>query len=71
MNLKSVNSSHISATGYDHDKRVMTVVFKNGTTYEYGGVDGDAWMGMANAESKGRYLREMQKSGRHIARKLP
>lgn len=43
--------------GYDSKKRIMTVVFRDGTWWEYRDVPRDLWDDFRAAESKGRFLR--------------
>jgi hypothetical protein len=46
------------SAGYDPDSQVMTVLFRDGTWWEYRGVPENKWDGFKSAPSKGRYLRE-------------
>ena len=41
--LISIQSSNVSAAGYDVASLVMTVMFKNGAVYEYYGVQPEVW----------------------------
>jgi hypothetical protein len=43
--------------GYDYKTKTMTVVFRDGTWWEYKEVPVDMWSGFKVADSKGRYLR--------------
>jgi hypothetical protein len=43
--------------GYDYASGTMTVVFRDGTWWEYKGVPPELWDGFKSAESKGKYLR--------------
>lgn len=45
------------AAGYDLDREVLTVVFRDGTLYNYYGVDQFTWMNFKRAHSKGRFIR--------------
>ena len=46
------------AAGYDPRKQILTVVFRDGTWWNYYDVPQDLWDGFRAAESKGQYLRE-------------
>jgi hypothetical protein len=46
------------AAGYDKDTKIMTVVFRDGTWWNYYDVDFDTWEGFEYAESKGQYLED-------------
>lgn len=44
------------AAGYDSVKKVLTVVFRDGTHYNYYDVPINIWDGFRNAESKGKFM---------------
>ena len=44
--------------GYDYATNTLTVIFRDGTWWEYRGVPVDLWTGFKTAESKGRFLRD-------------
>lgn len=44
--------------GYDFKTNTMTVVFRDGTWWDYRGVPEDVWYDFVNAPSKGVFLRE-------------
>ena len=44
--------------GYDQKTQTLTVVFRDGTWWDYRGVPKNMWETFKAAESKGRYLRE-------------
>lgn len=44
------------AAGYDPKRKVLTVVFRDGTFYNYYDVDGNTWMAFKQAQSKGRFI---------------
>ena len=44
------------AAGWDNERRVMTVVFRDGTFYNYYGVSGLEWWNFIRSRSKGRAL---------------
>ena len=56
MQMTSVDSSNISAIGYDPATQELQVEFKNGTTYSYQGVTEGQYQELLNAPSVGRYF---------------
>ena len=46
------------AAGYDKDRQVITVVFRDGTFYNYYQVPYPMWQGFRMSQSKGKYIRE-------------
>jgi len=44
--------------GYDYTTGNLTVVFRDGTWWEYRGVPEEIWLGFRSADSKGRFMRE-------------
>lgn len=44
--------------GYEHATGTLTVIFRDGTWWNYYNVPPDMWNGFKNSKSKGRYLRE-------------
>lgn len=55
MNMVHVNSSAISAVGYDEQTRQMRIQFTSGRTYDFCGVPVSVYMGLMAASSKGQY----------------
>lgn len=43
--------------GYDYNTGTMTVIFRDGTWWEYREVPASVWVGFNSAESKGKFLR--------------
>lgn len=56
MDMLPVNSSYIAAIGYDPEKKVAHVEFKNGGSYRYENVDPAHFEDMKNAESVGKHF---------------
>lgn len=56
MDRKAVNSSNIQSVGYDPNRKVLEVEFKNGGVYQYDGVPQDMADAFVGAESLGRFL---------------
>jgi hypothetical protein len=44
------------AAGYDKARQCLTVVFRDGTYYNYYEVDGRTWQNFKRAKSKGRFI---------------
>jgi hypothetical protein len=59
MELINVDSSMISALGYDEQQQVLEVVFKPSGMYRYRNVPKEIYQQLLNADSKGSYMREM------------
>ena len=57
MKLTPVESSMISAVGYDSDTRTLQVAFSSGKRYEYHNVPQETYEELMAAESKGSYMR--------------
>ncbi len=60
MEMVRVSSSNVVSVG--HENSVMTVNFKNGTSYEYTNVSEDLYQDMLKAPSIGSYLNKFVKS---------
>ncbi|MBX2991477.1 MAG: KTSC domain-containing protein [Bacteroidetes bacterium] len=58
MERIGVDSSHISAVGYDSDNGTLEIQFKNGTVYQYFDVPSYEYDGLMAAESKGEYANQ-------------
>lgn len=63
--MEAVESSNLSAIGYDQDKHILAIQFKSGATYHYVSVASDQFFEFYNALSKGTYYSE------NIKGKLP
>ena len=59
MELINVDSSMISALGYDEQEQVLEVVFKPGGVYRYRDVPKEVYQELLDADSKGSYMRDM------------
>ena len=57
MHLTTVESSMIHAVGYDEETSEMEVVFTSGQVYRYVDVPREAYEGLLESDSKGRYMR--------------
>lgn len=54
--MNKVKSSHIDSTDYDAQKRILTIKFSNGATYEYEAVPQYIKTALDLAPSKGEYF---------------
>jgi hypothetical protein len=54
--MKKVSSSHVDSYEYNPEKKILTVVFKNGKTYEYHDVHPHEHAHLELAASKGSHL---------------
>jgi hypothetical protein len=59
MELINVDSSMISALGYDEQQQVLEVVFKPSGMYRYRNVPKEIYQQLLDADSKGSYMRDM------------
>ena len=58
MELINVDSSMISALGYDEQQQVLEVVFKPSGMYRYRNVPKEIYQQLLDADSKGSYMRD-------------
>ena len=56
MRRNPVDSSSLASAGYDGEREVLEVEFRNGGVYDYLGVPAKVYRAFMEAESKGRYL---------------
>ena len=56
MELTKVKSSMIEAVGYDHESRLLEVVFKDGEVYHFENVPVSEYVGLMRAPSKGLFM---------------
>ena len=70
MNFISVESSNLSAVGYDPDTQELQVQFKNGGIYSYEGVPHQTHADLVSAESIGSAFHKLIKSGPYPFKKV-
>lgn len=58
MEMIPVDSSNISAIGYDSETATLKIAFNNGRAYEYYSVPESEFNNLLNASSKGRYANQ-------------
>jgi len=56
MEMKPVNSSNLTAVGYDEAKKLLKVAFKDGSIYTYEEVPKALYDGLLAAESQGKFF---------------
>jgi len=56
-NLTKVNSSMVYAVGYDQENKVLEVVFRKGSIWQYRSVPEDVYEGLISSGSIGSYMR--------------
>ncbi len=63
LKFTPLKSSNIESYHYDEDTQTLTVRFKSGGQYAYGGVARDHADGLSQAESAGKYFHQHIKGG--------
>lgn len=63
--MPAVRSSNINSVEYNEELRELSVTFRSGATYTYGGVDEAAYQDLLTNPSPGSYF------ARHIKDKYP
>jgi hypothetical protein len=58
MEMIPVDSSNLSAIGYNSAEGILRIQFNNGRTYEYYNVPEDVFNDLLNAGSKGQYANQ-------------
>ncbi|MGK0272940.1 MAG: hypothetical protein ACI88H_003616 [Cocleimonas sp.] len=56
MDMIQVNSSNVTAVGYDVDSSTLQVEFHNGSAYQYFDVPEHLFEGLCNSDSVGSFL---------------
>lgn len=56
MQRQAVESSMISAVGYDPSHRLLEIEFTSGRVYQYSDVPKDVFDDLMSADSKGRFF---------------
>lgn len=65
MKREPVTSSNIASIGYDPQTETLEVEFKNGTVYQYHGVDADKHAALMKADTVGGHFNAHIKGGGH------
>jgi hypothetical protein len=61
MRMQPIDSSAISAVGYDDRQQVLRVTYRNGGTYDYLDVPQTEFDRLMAAESRGEYMNKVIK----------
>jgi len=56
MKRTAVNSSNVNSIGYDEEKNILEVEFKDRSVYQYFQVGKQIYLGLCKASSIGGYL---------------
>jgi len=59
-----VESSNVKAVGYDVETKTLQVEFKSGGIYQYAGVQPEMYTDLLEADSIGRFVSQVIRSGR-------
>jgi hypothetical protein len=68
--MQAVESSNISAIGYDQDTDELFIEFKNGNVYVYKEVPFEMYTAMMDADSKGSFFYKHIRQGGYSYAKL-
>ncbi len=68
MRRQPVNSSNVAEIGYDEPSRILEVLFRNGTLYQYFDVPERDYSELMRASSIGQYLNANVKGRYRYAR---
>ncbi len=61
MKLTKINSTSISAIGYDEKAKQMQVLFKNNSLYQYENISQEEYNQLLNSSSAGSILKSIVK----------
>jgi hypothetical protein len=59
-----VKSTNVKSVGYDLETKTLQVEFKSGGVYQYAGVQLEMYTDLLAAESVGRFVSQVVRSGR-------
>lgn len=62
ITMTPIESSNITAHGYDESSKTLAIQFKGGNTYHYAGVDSEVASEFAGADSKGSFFAKSVRS---------
>ena len=57
--MTPLKSSLLSAADYDDARQILTLTFRNGTTYTYPDVSHDVFRDLTSAESAGQFFQQV------------
>ena len=58
MEREKVKSSNLESVGYDEDKSLLEVEFKDGAVYQYSGVSSELHKQLISADSVGSFFQK-------------
>jgi hypothetical protein len=58
MQTQKVESTMLKAVGYDGERKLLEIIFKDGEAVQYFGVPKRSYTRLMSASSKGRYVRD-------------
>lgn len=61
MNYKKVSSSNVDSVGYEEEKSILGVIFKNGSEYHYFNVPKNVYEKLLKSSSIGKFLNTLIK----------
>jgi hypothetical protein len=64
MQRQPVKSTNVESIGYDLETKTLQVEFKSGGVYQYAGVPPEMYADLLKAESIGRFVSQVVRSGR-------
>jgi hypothetical protein len=59
MQTQKVESTMLKAVGYDGERKLLEIVFRDGESVQYFGVPKRSYTSLMSASSKGRYVRDV------------
>jgi hypothetical protein len=68
MQIQKVDSSAVTTIGYDADRRLLRVAYRNGGTYYYLNVPPETHQELMTAESIGTYVNTVIKPNYRVVR---
>ena len=58
MERQAVDPASIRPMGYDPERDLLEIEFQSGEVYDYFDVPEETWVGLSEADSRGRYFLE-------------
>jgi hypothetical protein len=56
VQMQAVTSSNVASIGYDYDKKILYVRFKDGSLYEYPNKSAQTYSSFLDSSSKGKFV---------------
>jgi hypothetical protein len=64
MKRQTVKSKNVKSVGYNAEEKTLEVEFQSGGIYQYAGVQPEMYADLLAAESVGRFVSQVVRSGR-------